>query len=419
MKYLEDYGLTRDPFDSALPMGRDVFLSRDMTRMQDAITRAVKQNQMLRITGPRGGGKTTTALDYLQRASDEMLVLRNITVDIENMRVAQITRALLDALMERMSITEPLKRTATGQLLQLNRLLGRWVVTLGRKVVLFLEDGHDIPLQTLVNLKRLMELDYAGRTPLLSIILITQPQIRGLFDEKKGEQVGLRLKACELQGLARDEVPKYLAHRISAAGGELGEIFTPKSIRLISQKLHWPLEINKFCGDMLEQSWEIGEIPVSEELVEKRLGDYNSLRSMYDVSDLDFTALTDSVNALFGRRKRVHRADVMLAIDGKSRDTVLVKGLQQVLLNRSGDAGALYDPDLPGATADERDMVVKINDLALQIEDLDYEDIARRLGGGAWWSAKRVHDVLTGVRYDRRSLEKMHTLLTEMVREAA
>lgn len=411
MKYLRDFGLERDPFDSALPLGEDVFISRDLERMQDAITRAVAQNQLLGIIGPWGGGKTTTALRYLQTASEQILVVRNVTIDIERLRIQQIQAALIDELVARTNGNETVKRSAAAKIAQLTRLLGRFVVTERKRVVLFLEDGHKMLPETLVNLKRLRELEYAGVTPLLSVIIVSQPQIRSMLSDRSGVEVGGRMKMVELNGLSKDEVPKYVAHRVRSAGGKVENLFTGKSLKAIAQTLHWPQEINKFCGDILEESWELGDVPVTDELVLKKLGKFDPLRTMFDISSMSYSDLTDEANRMFDRKRVVKRHDVMRVMEGGKQDPELRGILMKILRNASGDAGVLYMPDLPGATAEERELLNGILTMAGEIDDLDYEDLARRLGGAPYWTAKRVHDVFAAKEYGLSRLKQLHAEL--------
>ena len=101
-----------------------------------------------------------------------------------------------------------------------DRKLFQLIEKSGRRVVLFVDDAHNLPNKTLFGLKALVEKG-------LCVVLVGHPRLA--FNLKRGlmEEIGMRCECLELQGLT-GEVGSYLQWLIEEAKGKI-EIFSPEA----------------------------------------------------------------------------------------------------------------------------------------------------------------------------------------------
>ena len=102
------------------------------------------------------------------------------------------------------------RRSGEARSWQVQRILGE-ASRGGQRVVLLIDDAHVLHHQTLRALKRLLELSWAGRSPLLGIVLLGQHDRTASIPE-----VGLRTDHVQLAGLSADNVSRIL-HYLSNA----------------------------------------------------------------------------------------------------------------------------------------------------------------------------------------------------------
>ena len=173
MGWMRELGLVYSPFERAINSSEQVFQSRDLARLQDAITAAVYARSMLVVIGPPGAGKTTTAYDMLLSDRNvegrKLVVIRDIVTRIEELNVGQIEYKILEQIKAVTGDTTPIRASAVARTTQLQRMLGQF--SKDHELVLVLEDGHKMNKQTLINLKRLRELRFNQRERLLTIML--------------------------------------------------------------------------------------------------------------------------------------------------------------------------------------------------------------------------------------------------------
>ncbi len=411
MSWMREIGLTHNPFDKAIQSSEQVFESRDLRRLQDAITAAVYQRSMLVVIGPPGAGKTTATYDYLSAAPSvegrKVLVIRDIVTRIEELDVGQIEWKLLEQIKAQTGDARPIRASAVARNTQLQKMLGEF--SRDHEVVLVLEDGHKMKQQTLINLKRLRELRFALRERLLTIIILAQPAMRAVLEDLP--EVFMRSEVLELQGLSAEEVGKYLEFKLQAAGQAAAELFTSDALSAIRKGLHWPLRINHHMTRLLQEAVEIGEIPVPLSLVEKYVTYENNLHSLFILSGMDYTEVQRELSKL-GHRPA--RATVKLVIEGRTPGSALAGPIREVLVGRTGTMAALYSTIASGLTAEERELLDKLNEGLAQL-DFDFRLVARETR----LSEKRVWELAHGEDIKLSELKRVQTAIRQIVARRA
>lgn len=104
----------------------------------------------------------------------------------------------------------------------------------GRRVVLFIDEAHAMPEQTLEALRLLTNIE-TEKSKLLQVILFAQPELDAILDKLTLRQLRQRITfSFNLQALDRDEVERYVNHRITLAGYSAGALFDKQSIDLLA-----------------------------------------------------------------------------------------------------------------------------------------------------------------------------------------
>ncbi len=208
LEILAEMGYSRDPFEGFF------METADSLRLKRVMKMAIDSRAMLSIVADRGFGKTT-AFDLIFR---EIAVhkVHLMTPDKERVVVSDIEKGLILGLSN-----EPCKRTKEVRARQIRRILGE--ATKERPVVLVLEEAHRMHGQTLRALKTFREMEWAGKSPLFTVVMI------GQYDpmRKKGvDEVRLRTDSLRMKGLTASEVAQYIK-------GTVGRSFEPDAIDAI------------------------------------------------------------------------------------------------------------------------------------------------------------------------------------------
>lgn len=141
-----------------------------------------------------------------------------------------------------------------------------------RPVALFVDEAHDLNGNTLIGLKRLMELVEDGGGS-LSLILAGHPKLRNDLRRATMEEIGYRTDIFPLDGIAgsQREYLYWLLGACAADGTDVESILTEDAIDLLATKLRTPLQIQLHLTLAFETGYRTGEKPVSATLVESVL----------------------------------------------------------------------------------------------------------------------------------------------------
>lgn len=213
------------------PFSRVWIESTDTKRAQHAVERAIEDHALLLLSGPPGAGKTESLKRALAQAGKSAAIVSPLATEKERLTIGAIENALVYDLSE-----EGPARSLEVRARQARRLLGEAAVGQEREVVLVLDDAHVLHPSTLRALKRLREWTWAGRSPLLTIVLVAHMDLmsrRGVAD------VWLRTDLSEMEGLSTAEARELLAAAV-------GRYFEADALdRLAEGAQPWPLELRK------------------------------------------------------------------------------------------------------------------------------------------------------------------------------
>jgi type II secretory pathway predicted ATPase ExeA len=260
------------------------------------------------MSGIVGCGKTTT-LHRLQEqleAEGEILVAKSLAVDKEGVTLA----ALLVALFYDLSIEKDPKIPTRPE--KRERALRELIKKRKKPVVLFIDEAHDLKRETLVGLKRLMEMVRDGGGT-LSVVLAGHPKLNNQLRRASNEEIGNRVTMFELDNVhgANREYIHWLIEQCAKAGTESQDLFDDEAVDLLAERLSTPLQIVQHLTLALAAAFQIGGQPVTTEIVESVLArDINELEAILTRHGYGPKAIADALNIGLGEVRRLLRGQL-------------------------------------------------------------------------------------------------------------
>ena len=223
--YNRHFGLSAAPF-RITPDTRKFFGGGQRAQVLDTLIYAICNGEgMVKVTGEIGTGKTMLC-HMLQEQLPE-------SVEVVYLANPSLTRdEILTIIAQELELTLP----EHASHLQLQQLLQDYLLYCHRKqrrVVVFIEEAQQMPLQTLEEIRLLSNLETRD-AKLLQLVLFGQPELDTLLSRHEIRQLRDRIgHSIHLEPLNRHEVAEYLRFRLYNAGYRGGELFT----RLACQQL--------------------------------------------------------------------------------------------------------------------------------------------------------------------------------------
>ena len=236
-----------------------MMLTGDAGRIYQTVDSVVRGRMMTSIVGPRGVGKTAAVRSSLRQRLDAgaVALVEPLRLTRDRMHMGDIESAIVRDLSD-----EPPRRSGEARSHQVRRILGE-AGRDGRAILLLIDDAHVLHHSTLRSLKRLMELSWAGRAPLLSVLLVGQQDRAAAVPE-----VGLRTETVTLAGLSRNEITGFLRHYNDDPDSE-AQVFSNDFIEVVASHPragNW-LDLRRLVDEALAEARANGD----EQLLKKHL----------------------------------------------------------------------------------------------------------------------------------------------------
>jgi general secretion pathway protein A len=227
--YYDFFGFREPPFSIA-PDPRYLYLSE---RHKEALAHLMYgvqgQGGFVVITGEVGTGKTTVSRCFIENVPghvDIALILN------PRLSARELLAAFCDELGVAYADNATIKYLIDGINQQLLDAHAR-----GRHQVLMIDEAQNLSAEVLEQLRLLTNLETAEKK-LLQIVLLGQPELKGILDRPELRQLNQRVTArYHLESLEKDELPAYLHYRLGVAGVKM-ELFSPGTTRLLYRKSH-------------------------------------------------------------------------------------------------------------------------------------------------------------------------------------
>lgn len=260
VEVMAHYGITRAFRDAGY------FETEHHRRISQELDAAIRRGGLIALCGIVGCGKTTllARLRAALQQEGEILVSRSLAVDKAHVNL----KTLIMALFYDLTVEDEVKVPVQAE--RRERLLLSLIEQRGRPVALFIDDAHDLSAQTLVQLKRLIEL-VRGAGESLSVVLAGHPKLKNDMGNPRLEEIGARSTVFALDGI-HGEQDAYIRWLLGqCATDETETLISDEAIELLAERLATPLQIERYLTLAFEQAHEIAEKPVSAGLVDSVL----------------------------------------------------------------------------------------------------------------------------------------------------
>lgn len=236
------FAIASDPFSNDIAESSDVFISPDIRYVRETLWQHAKHGGLLALVGESGCGKSTTVADFKDRlhreGRDVIIIEPSVLYMEENDSKGKTLKsaAIVQAIIATIAPSVPPKRDAEARARQVHQLLTAGYRA-GQRHVLIIEEAHCLPTATLKHLKRFAELK-DGLAPLLSIVLVGQPELRQRLAVNNAEvrEVAQRCDLIELPPLD-NHLADYLKFKLARVGCDLAKVITADGIDALRERL--------------------------------------------------------------------------------------------------------------------------------------------------------------------------------------
>jgi hypothetical protein len=281
-----------------------VIMTKALGAVEIAIAKAIKQpGSMLALYGPCGVGKTVAVRTALENIGSGVDVIQVEIPEKERLCVS----AIMDTILE--SLGETPKRFAQAKTVQLQRALGER--SKSRRVVLVIDEAHALPIRTLKGLKRLLELGYALRSGLFSVVLVGQSEMKERL--RAAPEVGKRARRYEMGVLTDKEREMIVGQVAEAEGLKLKD----EAGAEIARRAVLPLDLVQIVSELSEWAQERGITTLDLGTVMHALGETRRrLMAEYGISVSDIArvagvskaTVSDSLNGAYAGKRETAAA---------------------------------------------------------------------------------------------------------------
>lgn len=263
--YERFFGLREKPFNVTADPAF-LFLSRRHKEAFSHLIYGIKERKgFLEITGEIGAGKTTLCKALLNSLD------KNIkTALILNPHLSR--PQLLKAILQDFGI--PFNKYSGASLLsKLNEFLIQQLSS-GNNVVLIIDEAQNLKPSLLEQIRLLSNLE-TEKEKLLQIVLVGQPELREKLKSESLKQLRQRISVrYHILPLDRDEIDRYIKHRLTVAGSANSVEFHREAIEEIykySQGI--PRLINILCDQALLAAYVRETKSISQEIIKNCIGE--------------------------------------------------------------------------------------------------------------------------------------------------
>ena len=239
------FGLKENPFTLS-PDPRYLYLSPQHREAMNCLIYGIGEKKgFMVVTGGIGTGKTTLCRAFLAGLDG-----RTVSALIFNPALSDIE--LLKTINQEFGIRIVGRGTKKRHLDALNTFLMQNFAA-GRNAVLMIDEAQNLSHNVLEQIRMLSNLETV-REKLIQIILLGQPELRRLLALPSLRQLNERITVrYDLKPLAREDVRRYIEHRLIKAGGDKNSSsFTTGSYDLIYRLSRGiPRRINAICDRAL------------------------------------------------------------------------------------------------------------------------------------------------------------------------
>jgi type II secretory pathway predicted ATPase ExeA len=259
------------------------------------IKTAIYQGGIIAIAGMVGSGKTTLLKKIHEHLVEEkqIIISRSLSTDKRRVTIGTLYTALFFDLVKEKNFqapTQPEKRERKFlEILKKN----------DKPVVLFIDEAHDLHSQTLISLKRLIELSYDHGKP-FAVVIAGHPKLKNDLRRPSMEEVGARAQIFTLDSLIDNKLRycEWLLKQCGTRELKIHDVIAPEALDLLANSLITPLQINHYLLQALEKAYLIGSKPITIDIIQSVLNtEIDGLEAKLARNGYGIASLCETLNA--------------------------------------------------------------------------------------------------------------------------
>ncbi len=264
--YTKHFDLRHEPFSIA-PDPRYLFMSE---RHREALAHLLYGLQgsggVVLLTGEIGAGKTTVCRCFLEQIPKKSNVAYIFN---PKLTVPELLRTVCDEFHVSRTHINTAVDSVKDYVDAINEFLLR-THAVGQNNVLIIDEAQNLSVDVLEQLRLLTNLETTQRK-LLQIILIGQPELRGILAQPQLEQLAQRVTArYHLEALNEVETTQYMRHRLSVAGRAGAMPFDREArSRVFALSRGVPRRINLLCDRAMLGAYAAGVQRINGAMVDQ------------------------------------------------------------------------------------------------------------------------------------------------------
>jgi general secretion pathway protein A len=261
------YHLQRDPFSTNIDRAALFVSAGHQLALQSVIAGIEERQGIVVLSGASGLGKTTLMRSIMENVESQDLKIIYLTDAA--LPFAELLEQLYDALDR-----EDSPVFAPESIDELYPLLLEAYQQDGN-LVLVIDNAHDLPPATWVDLERLADLE-VDQVKLIQIVLLGQPALVEMLNHPALQQMQPHITVtAKLAPLTSDESIEYIQHRLGQVATDDAPIFSPEALQLlVKQAGGIPGTLNMLCTDVLNTGLARAERPIGVATLQAVLADF-------------------------------------------------------------------------------------------------------------------------------------------------
>ena len=271
--HLSFYHLTQNPFLSA-PAPEFLFLSPSHKAALQTLMDGIEERRgFVAIVGEAGLGKTTLLRAYLGSIDQQ----RVKTISLSGTRLS--LRDMLAMLCQAFGL-----ESAIDDLAVMTDRLRRLLIeanTQSQKAVLIIDNAHNLPVQTLWNLRMLSDLMETDAGQLVQIVLMGRTEFEQQCNLPELRQLKQRLiMRSTLSPLTQQESMAYIQHRLAKVALQEDPVFTQRALtQIVKHAKGVPRVLNALCAEVLMAGVVSQRKPISAKIAQGVIADFEGKRA--------------------------------------------------------------------------------------------------------------------------------------------
>ncbi len=260
----------------------------------------INQGKITLLTGRYESGKTMLVRQLKRQYRSKVNFIDVLSFDEEKLKMGTILKAVISELS-----TEGPRREISSRSKQAVRLLGNSLVNGQKPNCIILDNTPErIALNTMNALKLLMEAEYAGHSPLTSVIILCWPEFPD--DIRARKDIEHRIQQVKL-----DEAHGWftLPDRVKYLDDVFGSVITEEARRRVAALHSLPGDMNAYVVEKMEKAEKGGYNRLDDKVITPTLRErYEKMKALYG---------NDYSYGLIAREAKLGKSTVSVAIESE------------------------------------------------------------------------------------------------------